>query len=399
MPGKLLSKTWEFNPTLDAPARYRRACRYEAFVPVDMGALELKLGPSAVGAVSEAEEAIRDLNAVPSNDLRAIARLLLRSESIASSKIEGMQLDARVLAKAEARIDTGGRVNDTAREVIANIDAMTLAIENAASETRFDESQILEIHKTLMEHSANQRIAGRYREEQNWIGGNDYNPCGADFVPPPPEEVKRLVADLCLAIDDDLLPPVVQAALVHAQFETIHPFHDGNGRAGRALIHVVLRRRGMAANYVPPISVVLGAGKDRYIAGLTAFRGDDTQGWIEYFAGAALRSARLATRYLEAVRSLAETWKQQFRASVNPRSDAAGWRLIDVLPGHPTITAAVAMEASGRSRPQVYVAIEQLVKAGVLAPVNENKRNMSWEAVGLLDLLVQLESGQLPISE
>ena len=395
MPGTVVPKTWEYNPTVDAPARYRRACRYDAFVPDELAHLPVSLDAKIVGALSEAEQAIHELNAVPAHDLRAMGRLLLRSESIASSKIEGMQLDARELAKAEARLDTGGKVSDTAREVIGNIDAMILAVENASSASKFRKDEILEIHKKLMEGAPNPRIAGRFREEQNWIGGNDYNPCGADFVPPPHEEVPRLLDDLCAAIDDDQLPPIVQAALVHAQFETIHPFHDGNGRTGRALIHVVLRRRRIALHYVPPISVALSTSKDRYIAGLTSFRGDDVQTWVEYFADVTLRSARLATQYLHAVRSLGDEWKAQLRMSSHvPRADAAAWRVIDVLPGHPTITVAVAVEATGRSRPQVHVAMEQLVQAGVLTPLSTNRRNMAWEAVGLLDLIVKLEAGQ-----
>jgi Fic family protein len=397
MPGTLLKKTWEYNPVLDAPARYRRACRYDAFIPLALADLDVRLDASALGAVSEAEHAIRELNAVPAKDLRAMGRLLLRSESIASSKIEGMQLDARELARAEARVDTGGRTSDTARDVIANIDAMVLAVENASSAERIDQRVILEIHQKLMDRTTNRDVAGRFRAEQNWIGGNDYNPCGADFVPPPPEEVARLLSDLCGAIGEIVLPPIVQAALVHAQFETIHPFHDGNGRTGRALIHVILRRRETAVHYVPPISIALSTSSDRYIAGLTAFRGDDVQGWIEYFADAALRSARLATRYVHATRALAERWKEQLRASPSaPRADAAAWRLIEALPGHPAITTGVAIEVTGRSRPQVLLAIEQLVAAGVLVPLSGNRRNAAWEAVGLLDLIVQLELGHLP---
>jgi Fic family protein len=397
MPGTLVTKTWEYNPVLDNPARYRRACRYDAFIPLDLAALDVKLDVNVIGAVSEAEQAIRDLNAVPANDLRAMGRLLLRSESIASSKIEGMQLDARELARAEAKLDTGGRVSDTARDVIANIDAMIVAVDHAASVDRFETSDILAIHKKLMERATNRHVVGRLRTEQNWIGGNDYNPCNADFVPPPPEDVPRLLRDLCDAMNANLLPPIVQAALVHAQFETVHPFHDGNGRTGRALIHVVLRRRRIAMHYVSPISVALAAAKGRYVAGLTAFRTDDVQGWIQYFADAALSSARLATRYLNAVRELGERWKDQLHGSPKaPRSDAAAWRLIEALPGHPTITSAVAAEATDRSRPQVLLAIEQLVAAGVLTPLSSNRRNMAWEAVGLLDLIVQLELGGVP---
>lgn len=399
MPGTLLSQTWHFNPTIDAPARFRRACKYNAFIPTELSALKFSLGAGVAGAVSEAEQAIHELNAHATPGLGAMARLLLRSESIASSKIEGMQLDVRELARAEARMDTGGRVSDTAREVIGNIDAMILAVDSASAVSTFKKSAILDIHRRLLERATNRHIAGRFRIEQNWIGGNDYNPCGAEFVPPPPKDVPRLLADLCATINDDQLPPVMQAALVHAQFETIHPFDDGNGRTGRALIHVVLRRRRIATHYVPPISVALAMGKQRYVAGLTAFRGDGVQDWIEYFAAAAMRGARLASAYLAAVRELCDRWREQLRnAHRPPRSDAAAWRLIDALPGHPMITAAMASEAVGRSRPQIHVAIDQLAAAGVVVPVSPGRRNVAWEPVGLLDLIAHLETGRLPPS-
>jgi Fic family protein len=162
----------------------------------------------------------------------------------------------------------------------------------------------------------------------NWIGGNDYNPCGADFVPPPPEYVDALLSDLCDAINNASLPPLVQAALVHAQFETIHPFDDGNGRMGRTLVQVILRRRGVAPAYVPPVSVVLAAERDRYIQGLTHYRAD-----------------------------------------------------------------RVAAAATGRAKAAIHQALGDLTDAGVLAPLSTSKRNRSWEAVGLLDLIANLEAG------
>lgn len=249
-----------------------------------------------------------------------------------------------------------------------------------------------------MERTVNaDRIAGQVRTSQNWIGGNDYNPCGADFVPPPPEDVPDLLDDLCHAINDDRLPPIVQAALVHAQFETIHPFADGNGRTGRALIHMVLKRRRMAPTYVPPISVVLAADRDRYIQGLTRFRGDRVSEWVEPFAAAARSAARLAEAYLAQVRDLTAAWRARLAAGpAAPRSDAAAWAVIDVLPAHPVITGPVAAAATGRSKPQIYAALEQLEAAGVLVPLSASRRNRCWEAAGLLDLLERLEAGQLP---
>jgi len=354
----------------------------------------MSLPAETAGLVSDAEAAIRALNATAQPALAPLARLLLRTESIASSKVEGMQMGIRELARAEARMETGGKRSQTATEILANMAAMETAITEAAAAPRFGNEQTLAIHRRLMEHDLRRQIAGRFRTGQNWIGGNDYNPCGADFVPPPVEEVPRLLDDLAEAVNGDLLPPLVQAALVHAQFETIHPFDDGNGRTGRALIHVILRRRGVAPAYVPPISVVLARGRERYIEGLTGFRNDDVVGWIEQFATAAARSANLARRYLGEVESLMANWRERLKQASAPRADAAAWAVIDILPAHPVITAPVAAAASRRSKAPVYDAMKQLQEAGVLIPLSTSKRNQSWEAVGLLELLEGLEGGE-----
>lgn len=394
MPGHYISKVWQSDPTLDAPARYRRACTYQAFVPDELEPLKVSLPIETAGLISEAETAIRNLNAAARPALAPLARLLLRTESIASSKVEGLQMGVRDLARAEARMETGGRRSQTATEILANVAAMETAITEAAAAAPFAQGEILAIHRRLMENDLRRQIAGRFRTGQNWIGGNNHNPCGADFVPPPVEEVPRLLEDLCQAVNSDLLPPLVQAALVHAQFETIHPFDDGNGRTGRALIHVVLRRRGVAPAYVPPISVVLAAARDRYIQGLTRFRENGVLGWIEHFAAAAARSASLAGHYLEAVQSLMADWRRRLTEASAPRADATAWAVIDVLPAHPVITAPVAAAATGRSKGPVYDALAQLEEAGVLMPLSTSRKNQSWEAIGLLDLLETLEAGE-----
>jgi Fic family protein len=396
MSGRYVNLTWQHEPTLYAPPRYRRACRYAAFVPDPIAGAEFPLDSSVAGAAAAAEAAIRDLNAVAEPGLAPLARLLLRTEAIASSKVEGMQLGVRELARGEVRLETGGRVSPTAVEIIANIDAMELAIHEAATAECFSRREIEAIHRRLMERAPNARIAGKVRTVQNWIGGNDFNPCGADFVPPPPEHVDALLEDLCEAINDDSLPPIVQAALVHAAFETIHPFEDGNGRTGRALVHVVLRRRGTALSYVPPISVVLARQREAYIDGLTAYRRGEVGAWLEHFATASARSAHLALAYLGALADLAERWRGQLAAAGAPRADAAAWALIDVLPAHPIITTPVAAAATGRARSAVHVAIADLEAAGVLLPLSASRRNRAWEAAGLLELLGSLEAGELP---
>lgn len=397
MPGHYVNCTWRYDPTLDAPARYRRACRYDAFIPETLSSLDLQLDSQLAGLVADAEQVIRKLNEQGGATLAPLARLLLRTESIASSKVEGMQLGVRELARAEVRAASGIAPAATATEVLANIDAMVLAVDVAANAATVGRKDILAIHHKLLEHTVHTRIAGRLRSSQNWIGGNDYNPCGADFVPPPPEDINALLIDLCRAINDDTLPALVQAALVHAQFETIHPFDDGNGRTGRALVHLVFRRRGLAPHFVPPISVVFAGAKERYIAGLTGFRGNDVADWIEHFAVATAKAARLARAYVLAVGDLQDRWRNELRAAKGAlRADATAWAIIDLLPAHPMISAPVAGAVTGRAKSRVYEGIDQLVQAGVLLPLSEGRRNRWWEAAGLLDLVTRLESGQLP---
>jgi len=397
MPGKRITLTWRHNPAIHAPAKYRKACKYEAFIPELLASSRIQLSAESMGMVSEAENAIRALNDVARPGLRPLARLLLRTESIASSKVEGMQLGVRELARAEARKESGGKPGATALEILANIDAMELAVEDAATVEHFSVKEIRAVHRRLMENAPSSRVAGRIRTQQNWIGGNDHNPCGADYVPPPPDRVAPLLADLCRAVNDDVLPPLIQAALIHAQFETIHPFDDGNGRTGRALIQIVLRRRRIASSYVPPISVVLARSKARYIQGLTQFREEGGAArWIEQFSEATATAANLARTYLVAVQELTAQWRDKLSSSVDPRADSVAWKLIDILPAHPMITGRVAEVATGRSRPSVYKAIGELQTAGVLTPLSAGRRNQSWEAAGLLDLLAQLEAGELP---
>lgn len=393
MRGRYVERTWAHDPTLYAPPRYRRACSYRAFVPDPLIDLDLVLAGDTAGIVSEAEAAIASLNSGAQPLMAPLARLLLRSESIASSKIEGMRVDARSLARAEVAQDTGRSIGSEAAEILANIDAMQFAIERATVADRIAPEDLGAIHGVLMARAPDAATAGRFRTSQNWIGGNHYNPCGADFVPPPPEDLALLLHDLCRFCDDDALPPIVHAAIAHAQFETIHPFGDGNGRTGRALIHVILRRRGLAPAFVPPISVVLARDKELYIRGLTDFREDRLDAWIEIFAGAAAQAGQLAERYAARVAELQESWRWRLRTHSSPRADAAAWAVIDTLPAHPVITVPVGVAATGRTKPAITNAVDELVGAGVLVPLGESRRNRAWEADGLLDLIAGLESG------
>ena len=391
MRGLYEKRIWEAHPELtEAPPRYRRACEYEIFLPQPLKGEDYDLPGELATVVSEAELAISHLNhSAP--QLAPFARLLLRTESIASSKVEGMQVDAKQLARAEVRDDIGRKASVEALEILANVDAMQFAVEETASVKRLSPYEIVAVHRVLMERS-NPKIAGRLRDRQSWIGGNDYNPCGADFVPPPPDAAESLLEDLCRFCDRGDIPTLVQAALAHAQFETIHPFDDGNGRTGRALVQVILKRRGLAPTFVSPVSVVLAREKEKYIGGLKAYREDRVLEWIEVFSLATTSASKLAEKYLQEVTKLQDRWRVQLKEKVNPRSDAAAWVLIDVLPAHPVMTLPVGVAATGKSKPAVNGAIPDLVAAGILRPLSEAQRNRAWEASELLDLIVDLEA-------
>lgn len=170
--GTFTRQTWRHDPAAHAPATYRRACAYDAFIPNLLTSLQLALPGSVAGVIADAEAAIQALNGHAYPELAPLSRLLLRTESIASSKVEGVQVDARLLARAEVHHDTGQKAPPTVLEILANIDAMQAAIENATEQERIDLPQIIEIHRILMAASERPEIAG-----QRDAGRND--PSGA----------------------------------------------------------------------------------------------------------------------------------------------------------------------------------------------------------------------------
>lgn len=194
-------------------------------------------------------------------------------------------------------------------------------------------TEIRTIHHRLFEDTRDTAIGGVIRDRQNWIGGRD-NPWGARFIPVPEDQVDRLLKDLCRFAARDDLSAVAQAAIVHAQFETIHPFSDGNGRVGRALIHLILRSRGLAPYYVPPISLVLAANYAQYERGLTAFREQKIEEWCGLFARSVAIACRAARELATRIEELKVRWREQAGA---PRADSAAAKLIDLLPVQPVL--------------------------------------------------------------
>jgi Fic family protein len=362
---------------------------YEAYVPEEIAETDPALPASVSRVMHEADEAVRELNDdLPSvTGLEALARQLLRQESVASSRIEGLVMSHRRLARAAIAGDDQHR-DTTAELILANIAAMDYAITVTAALAALTPPAIVDVHRVLMEDTRDAGIAGMARKSQNWIGGNNYNPRGAAFVPPPASEVQRLLADLAEFMNRRDLSPTLQAAIAHAQFETIHPFPDGNGRTGRCLIHVAYRRAALAPRFVPPVSLVLATNGDGYIRGLTAYRTGNTESWYLDFALTVIKACRAAREFAHELDELESSWLAQ---AGNPRRDSTAHKLIQALPGQPILRLSHAMILTGAGTSAAHKALNDLHAAGVLKQVTVGRRNRAWEAVGLLGLVDEFE--------
>ncbi|MGH7765213.1 MAG: Fic family protein [Candidatus Dormibacteraceae bacterium] len=392
---------WEPQLGAELPRRDRRGCQYEAYIPDPLMGRPITLDGTTAADVTDAEKAViqftREARTLLNSE--ALARLLLRAEAVASSKIEGLEIGSRRLLRAQAARGIGEEPADvTALEVLNNLDAMSWAIDTLSAKKAITTKDLLAIHARLLTDTRLEEHGGRIRTTQNWIGGSDHNPCSASFVPPPPEHVKALLDDLSAFCNGEDLPAVAQAAMAHAQFETIHPFVDGNGRTGRALIHVVLRRRGLVTDVVPPVSLVLATWSKDYVAGLTMTRypgapdsreaHEGLNRWTALFATAIRRAVTDAQLYEEQVREIQARWRSRLG---RVRSGSAADLLIDALPGAPVLTVHSAASLIERSEQAVNEALPRLLDAGVISQTTIGRRNRAFEAAEVVDAFTDLE--------
>ncbi|MGW0181200.1 Fic family protein [Nocardia sp. NPDC003345] len=381
--------------------RDRASGNYRAYLPDPVNTRPIVLTKDTAADVVDAEVAISGLDrkAKALVETEALSRLLLRAEAIASSRIEGLEIGARRLLRAEAARELEGEIADvTAAEVLANIDAMAVATSAIGIGEAITGEVLLEIHRRLLAGTRLSHHGGQLRDVQNWIGGSSFNPCAAEFVPPPPGQVSELMRDLIEFSNRDDLPAVVQAAVAHAQFETIHPFVDGNGRTGRALIHLVLRRRGLAQRVVAPVSLILATWSDSYIDGLERFRytgrADSEQAleglniWVARFAAACARAAADATSFEERAVELEAGWRTRLGTV---RTASTLDLLLKKLVGAPILTVSTAASLTGRSFPAANTAIARLAESGVLRQLTVGRRNRAFECPEVIAAFTALE--------
>ena len=401
--GRFVTRHWTPDLTAPGPRRARKGGTFQAFIPDRLVERPFKIDARVAADIADAERAMIELDATVATDrdphrLEVLARLLLRAEAVGSSRVEGLVVSPRKLAVADAA--PGTKPSARAEEVVRNIRALQEALDLASKPGPVTVDQLCAIHTRLLAQTRDASLGGLVRTEQNWIGG--YTPLDADYVPPPPSQVPPLLEDLCAFLSSDEVSPLMHAAIAHAQFETIHPFADGNGRTGRALLQLVLRRRGLCRQFVPPLSLVLATWSGRYIAALMGTRiargpgtPTDEEGWnrwLETVAEAARVACEQAHEYERRVDELVDSWRARVLEKVGAlRTDAAAWVLLDCLAAAPLLTARTAVQLTGRSPRAIDGAIAQLVRAGVLKQVGGRQRYRLFEATGVFDIITETE--------
>ena len=375
---------------------------FRAFVPNAVAGWAPAFDEDTWRHVGAAEGAVRALEEDhPQGSAEPSEWLLRRAESAASSTIEGVRPSARRLARAEAQLSLWQeqpRSQDL--EALRNISATELALRIGSVPGPVMMEDICSIHWALM--GDDDPTAGQIRSVQNWIGsGFTSTPLNAQYVPAPPEAVPALMEDLVKCINEPVSGPLVHAAIVHAQFEAIHPFADGNGRTGRAVIHLMLRRSGLTGTCTLPISSSLARRRHDYIRALnsacTVCGADDplrsaaAAEWIRLLSTAAVEASYYARRIIDHVAAIRHRWLRTMRALGVRRSNAAV-RLIEVLPTRPVLNADSAAQMLGADPRTARRSLDLLTSAGILVQRSAGKRNRVFEAAAITDAFSALAS-------
>lgn len=348
---------------------------YHPAVPAGIAELVLDLPPSVLAAAESASREITRFDADLGGDIAPFTAVLLRSESAASSQIENLTASARAIAEAEL---PGGKAKRNAEMIVANTAAMQAAVALADA---VDADAILAMHRALMVNEP-RHTPGEFRTEPVWIGGGS-SPVGATFVGPRHEVVPGAIGDLIDFAQRADVPTLPQIAVGHAQFETIHPFTDGNGRTGRALVQAMLRNKGLTRQVTVPVSAGLLADTDAYFGALTSYRDGDAAPIVECFSKATVLAIANGRQLVADLRDIRETWNDMITA----RSDSAVWKVADLLTRRPVVNAALLAQELGIASTNAHRYLNPLTEAGILVETTHGPRNRVWRSPEVLAAL------------
>jgi len=337
--------------------------------------------------LSAAERALGRLDGItmllPRHDL--FLYMYVRKEAVLSSQIEGTQSTLTDLLRFEAAAEAGQTFDDV-REVSNYVDAMMYGL-GRLEELPLSLRLIREMHARLMDgNRGGDKNPGQFRRSQNWIGGT--RPGNAMFVPVPPNELNSCLSDLEAFIHEETsgLPPLIKAGLLHVQFETIHPFLDGNGRIGRLLITLYLCTKGSLQAPLLYLSLYLKSHRSVYYALLQSVR--ETGAWEEWLAFFLEGVAQTANQAFEAATQIVELFKSD-RDRITSDSARAGssLRVHEWLQSNPFVTSNQLVEQIGLSAPTVNAALADLERLGIVTEITGKRRNRVFSYQSYLDIL------------
>ncbi|WP_209559766.1 Fic family protein [Frigoribacterium sp. PvP032] len=333
---------------------------YQAAVPPRIADLSPVVSPEVATLADEASTALAVFDAELGSDVAPFASLLLRSEAAASSQIEQLTASARQILTAEL----GGGNRRNASAIVSNTRAMRRAVELS---DELDAAAVLAMHEVLLEHDA-QHDAGQFRKEAVWIGSRSDSPVGADFVGPRWERIPDLIDDVLAFARRLDVPRLIQVTVTHAQFETIHPFTDGNGRTGRALLQSMLRANELTRNVTVPVSAGLLGDTAGYYDALTAYRRGELDPITRLVAEASFEAVHNARELVAEISGIREGWRERLRA----RRDSGIWRALDVVARQPVLNPKVLAAEMGIEPKNAYPHLRRLAEAGILVSKTEH---------------------------
>lgn len=370
-------RPWETDSSAAASRRQRMLARgdYHAAVPPEIAELEVQLDAATLASADDASTELARFDAEMGLIAAPFASILLRTESASSSEVEDLTSSAKQLALAEL----GSSASGNAKLVVANVRAMKAAIELADD---ISEDTIITMQRALLGESA-PHVTGAFRKTQVWIGGGALSPHTAHFVPPHHDQVAALMHDLITFTRRTDIPVLVHAAIVHAQFETIHPFPDGNGRTGRALLHSMIRHGGLTRNITVPVSAGLLQNTDAYFAALTAYRNGEVDAIVNIVSDAVFAAIGNGRRLVEELQQIAASWEE----TAPSRRGSTGARIRELLLRQPVVNARLVADELRVSAVAAQNAIDLMAGAGALVQTNNYRRNRIWHAPEVLAAL------------
>lgn len=365
----------------------RQSGQYESVITPDITSWQPALTGQLVADLADAEQALTEFDTYSVTSLGVedglivpMSAILLRIESASSSQIENLTVSAKQLALAE--LDQTRSVN--ARTVVGNVRSMEAALELSSE---ISEQTLLVMHEALLRNEAGYaKHAGNYRDQVVWIGGDNAGPRGAAHVAPQPAQIAQAMQDLFSFVAREDLPILMHAAIAHAQFETIHPFVDGNGRTGRALVHAMLRNKGLVTHTTAPISAGLLVDLDAYFVALGDYRRGDAGPIVIAFANAARFAAVTGRRLVNDLRAALDESRLKL---TGVRAHAHVWKVLPVLVSQPIVNARYLKQKFGFTDAVAHNVLATLSERGVLVERTGLQRNRVWQHPGILDVLDQ----------